>query len=470
MKTYIRLLLFITLVAILPACHLSKDVPAPDMGLPSSFANALKADTAGIATIPYATFFSDERLKLLIDSAIARNNNLQIAVKNLEASRRVLNQAKLGNLPEVSLRVTATTNRPSDNSINGLSANQFLGSSHIEDYLASADLSWEADIWGKIRSQKAAALASYLQTEEARKAVQTQIVSNVSQGYYNLLMLDKQLLIARRNLVLNDSVLNIIKLQFQAGQVTQLAVQQAEAQRLVAAKLIPSFERSIVIQENALSVLTGRLPGSPVLKSNLEKIATPGELSAGVPASIVAHRPDVRQAELDVRRNNAEVSFSMASMYPSLRISAQGGLNSFQASNWFSIPASLFGSAAGSLTQPVFQRRQLKTRYELARIERDKSVIEFRESVLQAIAEVEDALVSFEKYKQEELIARQRTLTLQKAISNAQMLFNTGMANYLEIITAQGNVLQSELELAEIKRKQLGAVVELYRSVGGGWQ
>ncbi|WP_295769908.1 efflux transporter outer membrane subunit [uncultured Mucilaginibacter sp.] len=466
MKNYLT----IAVLLILSACKVSKDVQVPNQQLPNAYRTATVTDTTSIARLPWKNFFTEATLQNLIDSAITRNNDLQIAVKNIEQAQFTLKQAKLGYLPAVGLGVTAAINRPSNNSLNGLSLSQFLGSKHIEDYNASANLSWEADIWGKIRSRKAAALATYLQTEEARKAIQTQLVANVSSGYYNLLMLDAQLEIARKNLRLNDSTLRIIRLQFDAGQVTSLAVQQAEAQQLAAARLIPQFEQDITIQENALSILAGKLPSAVIRNQTLESVPVSQSLSAGLPSTLLSLRPDVRSAELAVERANADVGVAKASMYPSLVITAQGGVNSFRASNWFNIPASLFGTAAAGLTQPLFQRGQLKTQYQVAKVEREKTVIQFRQQVLLAVGEVSDALVRLDKLNQQRQTAANRAQTLRQATGNASMLFKNGMANYLEVITAQSNVLQSELELASIKKAQLDATVELYRSVGGGWR
>lgn len=470
MKKYIKArLLLIPLIA-LSACKVSKDVQATNYKLPDSYRAVQVSDTTTVADMPWKSFFTDAALQGLIDSAIARNNDLQIAVKNLEAARLTLRQAKLGNIPTVDLSVTANSTRPSDNSLNGLSLSQYLNTKHVEDYTASVGISWEADIWGKIKSQKAEALAIYLQTDEARKAVQTEVVTNVSQGYYNLLMLDAQLDVARKNLRLNDSTLNIVRLQFAAGQVTLLAVQQTEAQQQTAAQLVPQFEQSIAIQENALSILAGKLPETIIRGTDMTHIILPQNLSAGVPSALLSRRPDVRSAEIDINRANAVVGYNKANMYPALRITASGGVDAFKASNWFNIPASLFGIVAGSVAQPIFEHGQLKTQYEVAKVEREKSVIRFRQSVLNAVGEVNNALVSIDKLNQQQAIAENRTKTLQQATGNANLLFRNGMANYLEVITAQSNVLQSELELVAIKRAQLDATVDLYRSVGGGWR
>ncbi len=458
------------LVLIWSGCKVSKDVPTPQNIAPVEFRSSNSTDSTSIGNIALKDFITDTTIQHLIDTALVKNIDLQIALKNIDAAALLFKQSRLNNIPQLNLQVTASSSRPSDNSLNGLSLNQFTGSSRIEDYSTSLDVVWEADIWGKIRSQKAGALANFLQTEEVKKAIQTRLVADVANGYYNLLMMDAQLEIAKQNLKLNDSTLRIIKLQFTAGQVTSLAVQQAEAQQLVAAQLIPNLEQNLTIQENALSVLIGTLPKSISRQNRLENIVLPQELNAGFPSAMLTRRPDIKAAELALKAANARVGVTKASLYPTLNISASGGLNAFKASNWFTVPASLFGLASGGITQPVFQRRQLKTNYEVAKIDREKSVIQFRQSVLNAVGEVSDELTRVEKLKTQYALAEKRFQTSQLASKNASLLFKSGMASYLEVINAQSNLLQSELQLASIKTQQLNAVVGLYRSLGGGWQ
>lgn len=453
---------------IIAGCKVSKDIAVPDTALPKAYRDA-PVDTLSIASLPWKSYFEDAELKSLIADALEHNFDLQVAMKNIEAAELVFKQAKLGNIPSVGLQATANTSRPSDNSLNGLSLNQYLGTKHIEDYTVAASLSWEADIWGKIRSRNEATLASFLATQEARKAIQTRIVSDLAKGYYNLLMLDSQLGIARKNVKLNDSTLAIVKLQYSSGQVTNLAIQQVQAQKLTAEALVPQFEQQVAVQENAISVLSGRLP-SPVGRDiSLESLAIKDSYSTGLPSELLNRRPDVRQAELELSRANAEVGFAKANLYPSLTINAQGGLDAIKASNWFNIPASLFGTVAGSLTQPLFDKKRLRTNYDVSKVNREVTVIRFRQSVLIAYGEVSDALVRLNKLKEQQALATDRTGTLLLATQNAQLLFKNGMATYLEVITAESNVLQSELELAGIKKSRLDATVDLYRSLGGGW-
>jgi outer membrane protein, multidrug efflux system len=466
----IRYISIYVIIIFLASCVAGKKYQRPEVELPKQFTQVSYADTSSIADVEWKIFFTDPVLLDLIQKGIQHNHDLLIALKRIDMAGQQVKQAKLLQLPELNLQVNAQYNRPSDNSLNGISIKNFLGQSHVEYYNALANLSWEADIWGKIRRQKEATLAEFLQTSEAAKAIQTRLVADIAQGYFNLLTLDRQLEITRRNLVLSDSFLTATRLLKDAGVVNMLAVEQAASQKQSTALLIPELEQEIALQENGLQLLTGQLPGTIARSASLSAITFPAELKTGLPASLVSRRPDVRSVELALVAANARVGVAQANMYPALNITAGGGLESFKTSNWFNIPNSLFGLAAGSIVQPIFRKRQLKTEFEVAKLQREEAVIQFRQSVLQAVVEVSNALVQSEKLKEQRLIATSQTDTLKRAVFNAQLLFKSDMANYLEVITAQSNALQAELNLAAIQRNQLNVIVELYRSLGGGWK
>ena len=460
----------ISILVLLSACRMGKEYQRPELELPKQFNAVAFSDTSSIAELEWKEFFTNPELQGLIDKGIKYNHDLLVAIKRIDISKVRVKQSKTLQLPEVELGVGAQISRPSNNSLNGLSLKNFIGKSFVENYSAGVNISWEADIWGKIRGQKEIALNEYLQTTEAAKAVQTQLVADIAQGYFNLMMLDKQLDIARKNLLLSDSFVIATRLLKDAGIGNSLAIQQAESQKQATALLIPELEERIALQENALQVLTGQLPGSINRSKILNELPATQRLSAGLPIAMISRRPDVRSSELALIIANTQIGVAQANMYPALNITAGGGLESFKSSNWFNIPSSLFGLAAGSVAQPIFRRRELKTQYEIAKIERDQSVIQFRQSVLQAVQEVSDALVQIEKLEQQQEIAIAQVDTLKRAVFNAQLLFKSDMANYLEVITAQANSLESELNLATIRRRQLNSVVELYRSLGGGWK
>lgn len=463
-------LIVLLMVIALSACRLGKNYQRPAVELPAQFGPVAFADTSSIADIEWKNFFTVPELQALIEKGLKYNHDMLIAVNRIDIAQQRVKQSKALLAPDVLFQLTGQVSRPSDNSLNGLSIKNFLGKTYVENYAASFTVSWEADVWGKIRGQKEIALSEYLRTGEAAKAVQTQLVADIAQGFFNLLMLDRQLEIAKRNLVLTDSFLVATRLLKDAGLTNALAVQQAEAQKQSTALLVPQLEQSIALQENALQVLTGQLPGSIARAVSLNDFNIPVDLSTGLPAAMVSRRPDVRAAELELVMANAQIGIAQANMYPALNLTAMGGLESFKASNWFNIPGSLFGIAAGSIAQPILRKRALRTEYEIAKLEREQAVTRFRQSVLRAVTEVNDALINTEKLKQQEQIVTAQVNTLRNAVFNAQLLFRSDMANYLEVITAQGNALQAELDLAFIKRQELGSMVELYRSLGGGWK
>lgn len=463
-------LFIVTITFLLASCRAGRDYQRPEVPLPEQFEANAGADTTSIGDMEWKQFFTDATLQSLIDKAVRDNFNLQLAMQRAEEARIYVKQARVNWTPVIVAQGTASTTIPSKNSLNGISLENFLGTSHVEDYTLGATLSWELDIWGRLRRQREAAVADFLESFEAARAVKTTLVADIANTYFNLLMLDAQLDVARKNLLLGDTVVNMMQLQKQAGQVTELAVQQAIAQREAAAQLVPQLEQEIAVQENTLRILTGELPGTINRNSLLNDFVVPAQLPTGIPASMVSRRPDVRASEMALKSANARVGVAQGSMYPVLSISATGGLNSFKSSNWFTMPASLFGTVAGNLAQPVLNQRRLQTQLEVARVQREQAVIRFRQSVLNAVGEVSNALVRLEKLDSQQRIAAERVQTLQQAVHNAGMLFRSGLADYLEVITAQSNALQAELVLADIRRQRLSAMVELYRALGGGWK
>lgn len=473
-KKMIRRLCLFSMVSACVACA-GKRYQQPDADLPVTFRGqdslALIDTTVTIAEIPYQDFFANSELADLINEGLRHNNNLLVAVKQIDMASQGLKQAKLGNIPSLNLTAgNVSVTRPSDNSLNGSFIAPFLGQSYIEDYSSTLSLSWEADIWGKIRGQKEAALAAYLETQEAAKAVRTKLVSDIAQGYYNLLMLDVQLDIADQSIALFDSTITMTKIQWDMGLTTTLAVQQQEAARDEILATVPVIKQGIIAQENALSILTGKMPGEINRTKGLRSLKAPEILPLGVPAAMLALRPDVKQSELQLRQSVAATNVARASMYPALNITAQGGLNALKASNWFKIPGSLTGMAVGSVTQPLFNGRQLKTQYKQAQLASEQAELRFKDAVLNAVGEVSNTLTELSALKEQEQTTKHLVENLEQTVKNAILLFNSDMANYLEVLTAQSNKLQAELSLADIQRKQLSAAVTLYRAVGGGWK
>lgn len=447
---------------LLAACSPVKEYRRPDVTLPEAW-QAPASSAVTIAGIPSDRFFLDPDLRELIDGAIRNNYDLLFALKNIDYAKQSLNASRLGNLPAVNLQAGATKSNYSDNS----------GRTDLDtqDYTAALSASWELDIWNRIGNRKKAALAEYLRSTDAAQAVRTRLVSDVAQGYWNLKMLDAQIEITRRNIALADTNLTMMRLQYDAGNVTSLAVDQQEARLLAARQSIPKLEASRSAQENALSILAGRMPGTPVTRTpGFSGPSVPDSLGAGVPLELLRNRPDVRAAEASLMSQHASMGAANAMLYPSLTITAQGGLNSIASDSWFSTPGSLFGIIGGSVLQPVFRRGELVAQYRQSKVRRDQAELAFRQAILRSVGEVSDALVQVNKVGEQEALSAQRVERLRKAAGNSRLLFNSGMATYLEVITAESDLLQSELDLADVRRRRLSAVADLYRSVGGGWK
>lgn len=460
---------------LLVSCSIGKEYSRPQIETPASFrttnGNMSTLDTNYITPLHWKEFFSDVVLQQIIDSVLKRNYDKLVALNNIQLNEQYLKQAKVAWIPNVTTTISAGSNRFSDNSLNGengFNLNNTIGSHHLDDYSANLGVSWEIDIWGKIRKQKEAALVSYLQSQEASKALQTRLIAATASAYYNLSMLHKQLDIARKNLALNDSTVSMIRIQTENGEATTLALQQAEIQQKSTASLIPDLEQALMIQENALNLLMGEHAEDIHMGDGLDHFTIPEKFETGIPVQLLNRRPDVREREYVLRAANARIGIAQANMYPALSISVAGGINSFQFNNWMTLPASLFGNVLGNIVQPVFNKRKLKTQLNISRIEYEQAVVHFRKQVVSAVTEVSDALITSEKLKQKMEIIHSQNHLLQMAVPNARLLYFNGKANYLEVISAQQNLLQNELGLANLKREQVSAYIELYRALGGG--
>jgi len=481
MKNPFHFFLFILGIScfLLSACSVGKPYVKQNLNLPDSFRyQAENIDSIHTGSVEWKDFFSDAILKTLIDSAIVNNFDMRTAIKNIQTAKQILLQSKAAYGPDINLDIAQysklfysehSNSNPSSNYYGDRTAPSSMFINKIQ-HASGINLSWELDIWGRIKQEKEASLAEYLQSDEVRKAVQTQLVADIAQGYYNLLGLDAQLKVAETNQRLNDSTLKIIELQYEAGEVTSLAREQTEAQKLIAEALIPQLEQEIAVQENALLFLTGKMPGEITRQAWVVDFDLEDSLSVGVPLQLVSYRPDVHTAELALRAANARIGVAQSYHYPSLSINIAGGLDAMLAENWFNIPGALFGTITGGITQPLFNRRKLKTNYELAKLDRDKAEIDFQKSVFLAVNDVSNALVSLQKLKEQYIIAEKRVDVSRLAVKHASMLFKSGMANYLEVLNAQSNSLESELDLVGLKLDRLNARVDLYRSLGGGWK
>lgn len=455
------------MTSLLMSCAVGKKYTRTDLHVPQTYKESIQV-TGDTVVLPWKTFFKDPKLIGLIDKALSRNNEVNVALKNIEQLDLIYKQAKLSLMPTLDFSAGANRSWASKNTLNGSLNEQFVGTKYIDDFSAALRLSWEVDIWGKAKMQKESAAAEYFGQKENLNAIKSRIVVQVAQAYYNLISLDEQLKIAEQNIELSDNTLKMMNLQFKAGQINSLAVQQSEAQKKTAELLIPLAKQNISIQENALSILCGEYPAKIEREGNLKTMIPENRLSEGLPAQLLSRRPDLKVAEFNVISLNSKTGLAKAAMYPSISLSPQIGVNSNKFSSWFDIPGSITKAIAANLAAPIFQKKQLKTAYETALIEQEKAAINFKQSVMTAVGEVSDAMAKSKGSSERLQLLEQRTAILDKGINDALKLYKSGMATYLEVITAQNNKLQNDLEAINVTLERLNAEVDLYRSLGGG--
>lgn len=465
MKPYHKYILATVLSsAALYSCKVTKDYKRPELQFPLTYERDSPDSGADTGRLPqYAAYFKQPELLALIDTVITNNPDMLMATEHILATEASLKSVRLNYLPDLNLQVNAGVQRLSRNSMMG----SFAGGLIFEDYNLAPALSWEIDFWGKLKRQREAAFAGYLEQVEVKKALRIQLVAQTAQAYYNLLSLDEQLSIALRVEAAMATTLEMLQTQYSVGEVNVLALRQSEAQLAEVRALIPEIKAGMRAQENALQLLAGKYPARILRSGELFETAFTDQLHTGVPADLLAQRPDVMQSELQLRAANARVGIAKADFYPSLKITAQGGLNSIKASDWFSISASLFGNLAGGLTQPVFNRRSIRSAYEQAVHQREAAVHSFRKSVVGAVEEVSTLMYSLEQLRAQSQEVEQRKAAMYQAIDDAQTLYKYGEATYLEVLTVQQSYFQTQLAYAAIRTKEINTNIALYKSLGG---
>lgn len=467
MKTKYNIAIALFSGLLLSSCAVGKKYERVALNAPDTYREEIKV-TGDTIVLPWKSFYKDPLLVALIDKALVKNNEVLTAMRTMDQLELSYKQAKLSLLPSVDFNAGASRMYQSENSLNGSLSQQFTGEDYIDDFNASLAFMWEVDIWGKAAMQKREARAVYFAQKENLSALRTRIISQVSQAYYNLLGLDEQLKIAEKNVELTSNTLKMMQLQYQSGMISSLALYQTEAQKKTAELIIPMAKRDMAVQENALSILSGEFPEAIERAGALDANDLQIAFQSGVPASLLSRRPDVKAAEFTLMSATAKTGLAQMAMYPALSLNPQIGANSFQFDKWFDFPGSITKTIAVNLLQPVFRKGTLKTAHKVAKLEQEKALLQFKQSYITAVGEVSDAMSQL-KYADERLeLVTLKSASLQKATRDAELLYTNGMVNYLEVITAQNNALQNDLEAINIKLEKLNASTMLYRSLGGG--
>jgi multidrug efflux system outer membrane protein len=340
------------------------------------------------------------------------------------------------------------------------------GAAH--QYLLGLSSSWEADVWGKLRSNRRAYAASVLQSEAYRRVVQTQLIADIADNYYSLLALDAQLEITRQTVLNRIQDVETMKLLLEGDVVTGAAVVQSEANRYAAEVTIPDLERSVREAENLLATLLGRVPG-PIERGTLANQPPPPPLLTGVPGQLLRNRPDVLQAEYAFESNFEFTNAARTYFYPSFTITANGGLTSTTLSNLFS-PDAIFASIVGGLAQPIFSQGLNRARLRRSEGLQQEYLYTYQQTMFVAGQEVSNALFSYQSAADKKRIRAQQLAALIKSVDYTHELLRAGFANYTEVLTAQQSLLQAQLNGVNDELQQRQAVTDLYHALGGGWQ
>lgn len=426
-----------------------------------------ESDTTCMARISWREYYSDPKLQALISEALDSNLNLRITLKRIEEARAYWRSSKASYAPTFSASAQAQFSSPSDNGPSSVAGTGIK--KPVQNYNLGVTASWEIDIWGKLRSAKRAAYAQMLSQEATKNAVVTQLVADIADNYYRLLMLDEQLRITERTIENYTSYLETVKSLKESAQTNEVAVQQAYAQLYGAKAYVPELKASIQSVETYIGFLLGK-PGYEVERADSFDInAVRLDMAVGVPAQLLRYRPDVMAAEQNLVASHYQFNVAKASMYPSLTLGGSVGIESMKIEEWFD-PKSLFWNAVGGLVSPIFNGRALRTQKEVAKLQNEESLLSFKSSILNAGMEVSNALAMCKSTTEQASEQTKQCDALSKAYEYSQMLFVRGYATYLDVLVAQTGLFNSQITLNTTYYNAISQRIELYRALGGGWE
>ena len=459
---------FVTVVGLLlSGCTLGPDYLRPRLLIPENHRGVVGAPAAeSLADLPWWELFRDPVLQDLTRESLQQNFDLRIAVARVEQARAQVGITRSFLFPQINFNANGTVQQVSRAS----EPPQSLGNDRtFRNLLLGFGLAWEIDVFGRIQRETEAATAVYFATEQARRGVLITLVADVAQSYFILRELDLELEIARRTLRINDETVEFYRRRLDGGVSNRLEFDQSIANRSRTASTIPDLERQIAIQENQINLLLGRNPGPIPRGAVLTDQYYPPSIPAGLPAALIERRPDVKAAEELLVAANADIGAAKALFFPNFSLTSSLGSLTRDLSNVLDKRAAIW-SAAGGMLQPVFQGWRIFYNYEASKFRFDQALAEYERAAQNGFREVADALVTVEKLRD---VRAELEISVQ-ALSNAARLsrlrYDTGLANYLEILIADQQLFDQELLLARTRGAQLNGVVQLYRALGGGWQ
>lgn len=453
----------------LSSCQVVNKYKAPQMDSENLYRGENPTDTTTIASIPWREFFNDTYLQGYIDEALNNNFDMLIVQERIKQAEAALGMARAAYFPDIALTAQAEQKRLSSaDPLTGMPKERNNLAYHTENYSLGLVASWELDIWGKLNRQSRAKYAQMLNSYAGRNLVQTSLISNMANSYYSLLALDEQLRVTKEMITIMEENLETTEAMKEQGMANGAAVEQTRAALASTRASIPDLESNIRQLENGICTMLGRKPGT-IERSSIAQQKFAPELAHGVPAQMLARRPDVNQAELEFRSAFELTNAARASFYPTISLtSGMIGYSTVNGFNNFFKPENLFASIAGGLTQPLFARKQLLTQLKVAKSDQQIALYGFEQTVLKAGQEVSDILYTYESSLKKNYNREVQVEALTKAVDYTRELLKAGEATYLEVLSAQQGLLEAQLNQVSDKLQQLQSASDLYRALGGG--
>jgi multidrug efflux system outer membrane protein len=465
-----RLLLLLPLSVLAASCTLGPDYKRPVVPTPSTYRGAdvtSAADAASLADVEWFNLFQDPTLTSLVTTALQQNFDLRIAAERVLQARALVRITRADQFPEVSASADVIATR-----ISQAGSNRFVSPGVDPDVAyteAGFSLGWELDVWGRLRRLSEASRAQYVATEEARRAIVTTLVGDVTETYLALRALDLELEIARRTRDAATDSLRLTEARRDRGVATALDVRQAEQLLYLATGQIAGFEREIAQTENALSLLLGQVPGDVPRGMALEAFRVPPSVPAGLPSALLERRPDIRQAEQELIAANAQIGAAKAEYFPRISLTGFLGAQSRALSDLLTAPARVWTASAGGAV-PIFNAGRTGANVKLAEAVQRELLVNYERAIYTAFREVSDSLAGYRKTSEQRAQQERLVEALRASTRLSAQRYEGGVDNYLQVLDAQRNLFQGELDLARLRQQELAAIVQLYRALGGGWK
>jgi len=468
---------FLTLTWLLPAvvcatilggCAVGPNYHRPAVDAPANFRGQSDAATNSLAELAWWNLYQDETLRDLIHQALTNNYDARIAITRVEQAHQLSAQARAAFFPQIGYEGVAARGRRSSLGRPTLNNNPGGPSPTTSGFLADFNAVWEVDLFGRVRRANEVVRAQYLATEEAQRGVRIMLQSQVAMAYFRLLELDRLLEIAQRSTNTFGQTLQVFNERLRGGVASQLETSRAEAALASAAATLPELRRQIMLTENQLNVLLGRNPGPVTRTTSLLQELLPPAVPAGLPSALLERRPDVREAEQNLRAANATIGLAIGGFFPRIGLTALYGGVSPELSTLTSGSANAWAVAA-NVSGPLFSAGKNYAQYRQARAVRDEAQLRYQQAALNAFQEVSNALLSREQFAETRAEQERAVRAYEESVTVSLQRYRAGKASYFEVLEAQQQLLPAEYALAQTRLNQLVVVVQLYEALGGGW-